>query len=98
MPQLTVISAFAPVEEEVVARDDECRVARTGLFRCSTMLLGMLVFGGGVSVDLDRWGDVPIDPDRCRGCQPTCGRRYRWLCWLSGATSSTPARCGIDTN
>ena len=45
MPQLTMISTFAPVEEELAARDDECRVARGGLFRCSTMLLGMLVLG-----------------------------------------------------
>ena len=45
MFHLTVISAFALVEKEVAARDDECRVARMGLFRCSTMLLGMLVFG-----------------------------------------------------
>ena len=45
MCQLTLISAFALVEEEVTARDDECRVARKEMFRCSTMMLGMLVLG-----------------------------------------------------
>ena len=43
MSQLTMFSLFALVKEEVASLDDECKVARRGLFRCSTMMLGMLV-------------------------------------------------------
>ena len=74
MSQLTMVSVFALVKADVAAREDECRVPRRVVFRCSTMMLGML-FWGAVSVDLDRWDDVSIDPDQCRRSQPTCGRR-----------------------
>ena len=70
MPQLTMISELAPVEEEVAARDDECRVARWGVFRCSTMMLGILVLGavfpliliGGAMFPLILTGAVAANP------------------------------------
>ena len=70
MAQLALFSVFALVKADVAARDDECRVARRVVFRCSTMMLGMLMLGvvfplifiGGAMFPLVLTGAVAANP------------------------------------
>ena len=47
MAQLTILTTFAPIVEEVAIRDNEYGVARNGLYCRSAVVLGVRTFGTG---------------------------------------------------
>ena len=47
MAQLTILTTFAPIVEEVATRNNECGVAHNGLYCHSAVMLGVRTFGTG---------------------------------------------------